>query len=181
METIEEFKKAYSITEQDVENLRSVRGLMEKHQDDFIAKFYDFILKFKDTPQFLPDKEIVSRHKEKAKWWFLTLLEGDYNEEYLRTYILPRKFEYNLIQFAKRFAFTVDLLLLFALMISAIFVLGFLGYEVYAIGTGETPVETGILKILGTLLMIWAIGELLSAEIHYHRVGKFAVTAFLTL
>jgi len=253
METIEEFKKAYSITEQDTENLTSVRGLMEKHQDDFIAKFYDFILKFKDTPQFLSDHETVMRHKEKVKWWFLTLFEGNYNEEYLRhlskvgevhvkiglpchyvnasmnfirrycmkalteefgcsthrdalinsldkiidlnldamtisyreeelrTYILPRKFEYNLIQFAKRFAFTVDLLLLFALMISSIFVLGFAGYEVYAIATGETPVETGILKILGTLLIIWAIGELLSAEIHHLRGGKFAVTAFLTL
>ena len=59
METIEEFKKAYSITEQDTENLMSVRGLMEKRQDDFISKFYDFILKFKDTPHFLPDEEVV--------------------------------------------------------------------------------------------------------------------------
>src|SRR3972149_9118200 len=253
METIEEFKKAYSITEQDIENLMSVKELMEKHQDDFIAKFYDFILKFKDTPHFLSDNEIVARHKEKVKMWFLRLFEGDYNEEYLRhlskvgevhvkiglpchyvnasmnfirrycmktlteefgcsthrdalinsvekiidlnldamtisyreeelrTYILPRKLEYNLIEFAKRFAFTVDLLLLFALMISSLFVLGFVGYEVYAIATGETPVETGILKILGTLLIIWAIGELLSAEIHHLRGGKFAVTAFLTL
>lgn len=253
MQTIEEFKNVYLITEQDIENLMSAKGLMEKHQEDFISKFYDYLLRFKDTPNFLPDEETISRHKEKVKFWFIRLFEGNYNEEYLRhlhkvgavhvkiglpchyvnasmsfvrrycfriltdefgcsthrdavvtsmdkiidlnldamtisyheeelrAYVLPRKLEYNLIEFARRFAFSVDILLLLVLMLTSLFVLGFVGYEIYSIGTGETNIETGILKILGTLLMIWAIGELLSAEIHHLRGGKFAVTAFLTL
>ena len=67
------------------------------------------------------------------------------------------------------------------LILTSVFVLGFVGYEIYGIVTGLISVETGILKILGTLLIIWAIGELMNAEIHHLKGGKFAVTAFLTL
>lgn len=253
MQTIEDFKKAYFIIEQDSENLKSVKDLAEKQKEDFISKFYDYLLRFKDASRFLPDDETVKRHKEKVKWWFVRLFEGNYNEEYLRslnkigevhvkiglpchyvnssmsfvrrycykmlteefgcskhrddiinsvdklidlnldvmtisyrevelrTYILPRKFEYNLIEFARRFAFGVDILLLFVLMLTVVFVLGFVGYEIYTIWSGEISIETGILKILGTLLIIWAIGELIGAEIQHLRGSKFAVTAFITL
>lgn len=253
METIEELKRTYQITEHDVENMISVKHLAEKQQDDFIYKFYDHLMKFKNVSDFLPDDKTVARHKDKVKEWFIHLFSGDYNEEYmrsihrigevhvkiglpghyvnssmsfvrrycyklltdefgcsrqrdtiinsvdkiidlnldlmtisyreeeLRTYLLPRKFEYNVIEFARRFAFSLDLFILFALIITSVFVLAYVGYEIYSIGTGEVSIEGGILKILGTLLIIWAIGELLNAEIHHLKGGKFAVTAFLTL
>ena len=253
MTPIEEFKKAYLITEQDIENLVSVKYLAEKNLEDFIAKFYDYLLRFKDTSKYLPDEKTVTRHKDKVKAWFLRLFEGNYNDEYLltlnkvgethvkiglpchyvnssmsfarrythklftdefgcskhrdtivssidkildlnldvltisyreeemRTFVFPPKVEYSLIKFAQKFAFSMDLFLLLVLMLSSLFVLGFVGYEVYSIATGEISVETGILKILGTLLIIWAIGELLSAEINHLKGGKFAITAFLTL
>ena len=104
-----------------------------------------------------------------------------YREQELRSYVLPRKLEYTVIEFARRFAFSLDLFLIFVLILTSVFVLGFVGYEVYSIATGMISVETGILKILGTLLIIWAIGELMNAEIHHLKGGKFAVTAFLTL
>ncbi|MDD5433847.1 MAG: protoglobin domain-containing protein [Nitrospira sp.] len=253
MESIENFKRSYSITDQDGENIRSARNLAEENQNDFISKFYDFILRFKDTSHFLPDEEVVLRHKDKVKQWFVRIFEGLYNEEYmrslykigevhvkvglpghyvnasinfvrrycfklltdelgcskqrdivmnsldkvldmnldimtisyreeeLRTHILPRRLEYGLIEFARRFAFSVDLILVFILMTAALFVLGFVCFEIYNIAIGEVTVETGILKILGTLLMIWAIGELLNAEIHHLRGGKFALNSFITL
>lgn len=253
METIEEFRKAYLIGDQDLENLFSIKTLMEKHQDEFISKFYDYILKFKDVSKYLPDEGTIARHKDRVKMWFVHLFDGNYDEEYLRRihkigeihvkiglpghyvnasmnfvrrycfkvltdeygcskqrdliansvdkildlnldvmtisyreeelrpFMLPRKIEYNVIEFARRFAFSVDLFLLFALIITSIFVLAYVGYEVYSITTGEISIEGGILKILGTLLIIWAIGELLNAEIHHLKGGKFAVTAFLTL
>lgn len=253
MENIEEFKRAYLITEQDVENLKSVKAFIEKHQDDFISKFYDFLMKFKDVSHFLPNDETVTRHKEKVRQWFVGLFDGNYNEEYLRnlyrigethvkiglpghyvnssmsfvrrylhklltdefgcsrqrdviansvdkildlnldvttisyreeefrTYMLPRRLEYNVLEFAKRFAFGIDMFLLLVLIITSLFVLAYVGYEIYTIAIGEMSIEGGILKILGTLLIIWAIGELLNAEIHHLRGGKFAVTAFLTL
>jgi len=253
MESIEEFKKAYLISDQDIEHLRSLKTLMEKHQDEFISKFYDYILKFKDVSNYLSDEETVARHKDKVKMWFVKLFDGNYDEEYirrihkvgethvriglpghyvnatmnfvrrycfklltdeygcsrqrdllansvdkildlnldlmtisyreeeLRTFILPRRLEYNVVEFARRFAFSLDLFLLFSLIITSLFVLTYLGYEVYNITIGEIGIEGGILKILGTLLIIWAIGELLNAEIHHLKGGKFAVTAFLTL
>lgn len=253
MQSMEELKKAYSLNDQDEENLRSVRELAEKHKDEFISKFYDYILRFDKAANFLTNEEVISRHKEKVTYWFLHLFSGEYTEEYLRSlyrvgevhvkvglpghyvnaslnfvrrycykllsdefgcsrqkdmvvssldkildlnldvmtisyreeelrsHVLPRKLEFGLIEFARKFAFSVDLVLIFVLMVAALFVLGFVGYEVYSIVIGEVTVETGILKILGTLLMIWAIGELLNAEIHHLRGGKFAINAFITL
>lgn len=253
METIEDIKKAYLFTDQDVENLVSIKNLMEKNREDFISKFYDYILRFKNVSHYLVDENVISKHKLKVKEWFIKLFTGDYTEEYLRSiykigeihvkiglpghyvnssisfvrrycyklltdefgcsrqrdmivnsidkildmnldimtfsyreeelrsYILPRKLEYNVIEFARRFAFTLDLFLLVVLILTSVFVLGFVGYEIYSIAIGVISIETGILKILGTLLIIWAIGELLNAEIHHLKGGKFAVTAFLTL
>ncbi len=253
METIEDIKKAYLFTEQDAENLVSIKNLMEKNREDFISKFYDYILRFKNVSHYLVDENVISKHKDKVKDWFIKLFTGNYTEEYLRSiykigeihvkiglpghyvnssmsfvrrycyklltdefgcsrqrdmivnsidkildmnldimtfsyreeelrsYILPRKLEYNVIEFARRFAFTLDLFLLVVLILTSVFVLGFVGYEIYSIATGVISIETGILKILGTLLIIWAIGELLNAEIHHLKGGKFAVTAFLTL
>lgn len=111
----------------------------------------------------------------------LDVMTVSYREQELRSYILPRKLEYTVIEFARRFAFSLDLFLIFVLILTSVFVLGFVGYEIYGIVTGLISVETGILKILGTLLIIWAIGELMNAEIHHLKGGKFAVTAFLTL
>ncbi len=253
METIEEAKKAYLFTEQDAENLLSIKNMMEENREDFISKFYDYILRFKNVSHYLPDENVIKKHKEKVMGWFIRLFDGNYNEEYLRSiykigevhvkiglpghyvnssvsfvrrycykvltdefgcsrqrdmlvnsidkildlnldimtfsyreeelrsYILPRKLEYNVIEFARRFAFTLDLFLLVVLILTSLFVLGFVGYEIYSIATGVISIETGILKILGTLLIIWAIGELLNAEIHHLKGGRFAVTAFLTL
>jgi len=253
METIEDIKTAYLFTEQDAENLVSIKNLMEKNREDFISKFYDHILRFKNVSHYLVDENVISKHKGKVKEWFITLFTGNYTEEYLRSiykigeihvkiglpghyvnssisfvrrycyklltdefgcsrqrdmlvnstdkildmnldimtfsyreeelrsYILPRKVEYNVIEFARRFAFTLDLFLLITLILASVFVLGFVCYEIYSIAIGVTSIETGILKILGTLLIIWAIGELLNTEIHHLKGGKFAVTAFLTL
>ena len=111
----------------------------------------------------------------------LDVMTMSYREQELRSYVLPRKLEYTVIEFARRFAFSLDLFLIFVLILTSVFVLGFVGYEIYGILTGLISVETGILKILGTLLIIWAIGELMNAEIHHLKGGKFAVTAFLTL
>ena len=253
METIEDIKKAYLFTEQDADNLVSIKNLMEKNREDFILKFYDHILRFKNVSHYLVDENVISKHKGKVKEWFITLFTGNYTEEYLRSiykigeihvkiglpghyvnssisfvrrycyklltdefgcsrqrdmlvnstdkildmnldimtfsyreeelrsYILPRKVEYNVIEFARRFAFTLDLFLLITLILASVFVLGFVCYEIYSIAIGVTSIETGILKILGTMLIIWAIGELLNTEIHHLKGGKFAVTAFLTL
>ena len=253
METIEDIKKAYLFTEQDADNLVSIKNLMEKNREDFILKFYDHILRFKNVSHYLVDENVISKHKGKVKEWFITLFAGNYTEEYLRSiykigeihvkiglpghyvnssisfvrrycyklltdefgcsrqrdmlvnstdkildmnldimtfsyreeelrsYILPRKVEYNVIEFARRFAFTLDLFLLITLILASVFVLGFVCYEIYSIAIGVTSIETGILKILGTMLIIWAIGELLNTEIHHLKGGKFAVTAFLTL
>ena len=81
---MEEVKKAYLFTDQDAENLISIKSLMEKNGDLFISKFYDYILRFKNVSNYLHDDDIIEKHKAKVKQWFIRLFEGNYNEEYLR-------------------------------------------------------------------------------------------------
>lgn len=126
-------------------------------------------------------RDVIINSLDKILDLNLDVMTISYREQELRSYILPRKLEYTVIEFARRFAFSLDLFLIFVLILTSVFVLGFVGYEIYGIATGLINVETGILKILGTLLIIWAIGELMNAEIHHLKGGKFAVTAFLTL
>ena len=126
-------------------------------------------------------RDVIINSLDKILDLNLDVMTISYREQELRSYILPRKLEYTVIEFARRFAFSLDLFLIFVLILTSVFVLGFVGYEIYGIVTGLISVETGILKILGTLLIIWAIGELMNAEIHHLKGGKFAVTAFLTL
>jgi len=126
-------------------------------------------------------RDVIINSLDKILDLNLDVMTISYREQEIRSYVLPRKLEYTVIEFARRFAFSLDLFLIFVLILTSVFVLGFVGYEIYGIATGLISVETGILKILGTLLIIWAIGELMNAEIHHLKGGKFAVTAFLTL
>ena len=63
----------------------------------------------------------------------------------------------------------------------AFFAVGLFGYDVYLLLSGKSPIEQGILTILGSLLILWAAIELIHEEIKHLRGGGFALEAFITL
>ena len=84
MESIEKVKAHYNFTTGDVENLKQLLPLMEKHEEEFPKEFYGHIKQFEDTPKFLKDEATIKRHQDGLKKWFVDLFSGEYGTQYLR-------------------------------------------------------------------------------------------------
>ena len=65
----------------------------------------------------------------------------------------------------------------FALLISAVIVVGLFAYDVWTVVTGT--VAGGFLNALGTLLILWTLSELINAEVRYLQGGEMRVAVFI--
>ena len=252
MESIEKIKVHYNFTTVDAANLKQLKPVMEKHKDEFPKEFYNYIKHLEDTPKFLKNEEIIKRHQEGLKEWFMNLFSGEYGTHYLRdverigyahvkiklpthyvnaamyfvrqyclrilekefctdinecrylarsvdkiidinldvitssfieeeikTYFVSERVESYLIQFANRFAYGLNLILVMGLVIMGIMVMGLFVYDVTHIFTGD--IEKGLLGTLGSLLMLWVVIELMDTEVKHLKGGKFAIKVFISV
>jgi uncharacterized membrane protein (DUF373 family) len=111
----------------------------------------------------------------------LDVFTGSYLEEEMSAYSSVSKFKLRLIGVAKRASNMTDLVLVLALMLVAPFVVGLFAYDIYLLLAGEVSIEEGILKVLGSLLILWAVSELMEEEVRHLRGEGFAIAAFLGL
>ncbi|MBI5048435.1 MAG: phosphate-starvation-inducible PsiE family protein [Deltaproteobacteria bacterium] len=252
MESIDKIKAHYNFTSGDAENLKQLKSVMEKHKGDFPKEFYNHIKHFEGTSKFLTSEEIITRHQDGLKEWFMNLFSGEYNTQYLRdierigyahvkiklpahyvnaamhfvrlyclkilekefctdmneckylaksvdkiidinldvitssfieeeikTFFLSERVESYLIQFANRFAYGLNLILVMGLVIMGIMVMGLFVYDVTHIFTGD--IEKGLLGTLGSLLMMWVVIELVDTEVKHLKGGKFAIRVFISV
>ncbi|MCX7760262.1 MAG: protoglobin domain-containing protein [Hydrogenothermaceae bacterium] len=251
IENIEQLKKDYEFDESDIDRIVKLKPIMEKYQTEFIDRFYKFIFKFPEAQRYLKNEEIIKRHREKVKGWFLDLFSGSYGIEYflklnrigqvhvniglpthyvnasfnfvrrfiiekidmeiedrkernmyvasvgklldmnldmltmayreeeLSKYAVMSPLEKKLFSFARKFADFIDLSILSALVIVAIFVVGLFFYDIYKLLFNIVPFEEAIVATLGSLLILWAVGELMNEEIKHFRGGGFALYAFI--
>jgi len=253
IENIEQIKKDFDFTQEDVERIKKLKPILEKYPDEFISRFYFFISRFPDYNQFLKNEDLFKRHKSELKNWFLDLFSGNYDENYfsrlykigevhvniglpthyvnaafnfVRRFIIEKidaeiqdrnernlyvtsigklidinldvltlayrekelikygalsKYTRILFVFAKRFSEIIDFVILGALVIVALFVFVLFGYDIYKILFNIIPFEEGIIILLGTLLILWAVGELMNEEIKHFKGGGFAITIFVSI
>ncbi len=109
----------------------------------------------------------------------LDILTVSYREEELSKYAEMTKAEKIIFSLAKKFSNLIDLFILIALVIVALSVFFLFGYDLYKLVYNVVELEEGILAILGSLLILWAIGELMSEELRHLKGGKFAITVFV--
>jgi hypothetical protein len=253
IENIEQIKKDFDFTQEDVERIKKLKPILEKYLDEFISKFYFFISRFPDYNQFLKNEDMIMKHKSELKNWFLDLFSGNYDENYfsrlykigevhvkiglpthyvnaafnfVRRFIIEKidaeiqdrkernlyvasigklldinldvltlayreeelikygalsKYTSILFIFAKRFSEIIDFFILGALVVVALFVFVLFGYDIYKILFNIIPFEEGIIILLGTLLILWAVGELMNEEIKHFKGGGFAITIFVSI
>jgi uncharacterized membrane protein (DUF373 family) len=253
IENIEQIKKDFDFTHEDVERIKKLKPILEKYLDEFISRFYFFISKFPDYNQFLKNEDMIMRHKLELKNWFLDLFSGNYDESYfsklykigeahvkiglpthyvnaafnfIRRFIIEKidaeiqdrnernlyvasigklldinldvltlayreeelirygalsKYAKILFVFAKRFSEIIDFAILGALVIVALFVFVLFGYDIYKVLFNIIPFEEGIVALLGSLLMLWAVAELMNEEIKHFKGAGFAITVFVSI
>lgn len=108
----------------------------------------------------------------------LDIFTSSYIEEE-KKFFLSQKVESHLIQLVNRFAYGLNLILVFGLVILGLIVLGLFGYDLFQIRHGD--VEKVALSILGTLLMFWLVIMLMRTEIRQLRGAKFSIKVFLNV
>jgi uncharacterized membrane protein (DUF373 family) len=109
----------------------------------------------------------------------LSVMTSSYQEEKFKKVFVSYKAEEYLVHMAERLMHGMNLLLTIGLLALAIGVASLLGHDIYNAIT--TNLEYGVIRSLGSLLMLWMMVELLNTEINHLRGGKFHVRIFVEL
>jgi uncharacterized membrane protein (DUF373 family) len=109
----------------------------------------------------------------------LDILTSSYREEELKKVFLSHRVESLLIRSAERIMHGLNLILMVGLVFMAVGVVTLLGADiVYAL---TTNLENGVIKALGSLLILWMMIELLHTQVQNLRGGRFHVRVFVEL
>lgn len=84
MVTIDELKRHYLFTDEDAEQLKSLKPLMEEHKKSITDALYDHLLGIPETAEFLMDDAVLQRLKLSQQAWLVDLFSGQYDNHYLR-------------------------------------------------------------------------------------------------
>ena len=109
----------------------------------------------------------------------LDVLTSSYIQEEKNIYFLSKKAESKLIEFAKRFSYGLNLVLVMGLVALGIMVLGLFAYDLTHIFAGN--IEKGLLGTLGSLLMLWVVIELVDTEVEHLKGAKFSIKVFVSV
>ncbi len=109
----------------------------------------------------------------------LSVMSNSYQEEKFKKVFISQSFETRLIQWAERLLHGLNFVLMFGLLAMGVGVVILLGADIYGAFVGKF--DHGIIKALGSLLILWMMIELLHTEIDHLRGGKFHVRIFVEL
>jgi uncharacterized membrane protein (DUF373 family) len=109
----------------------------------------------------------------------LDVMTSSYREAELKKVFLSHRLEYWLVRWAERLMHGLNLLLMLGLVVLAAGVAGLLASDIlYAL---QETLETGVIKALGSLLILWMMIELLHTQVEHLRGGRFRVQVFVEL
>ncbi len=80
---IERVKENYNFTNWDEKVLMRMAPIMEAHADEFVGAFYEKAMKFKNATKYLKSEDIISKHRDAMRNWFLRLFNGPFDDDYL--------------------------------------------------------------------------------------------------
>lgn len=109
----------------------------------------------------------------------LDIITSSYREAELRKVFLSYKAESWMIQWSERLMHGLNLILMLSLLVMALGIVALLGSDVYHALTAD--LQTGVIKALGSLLILWMMIELFHTQVAVLRGGKFSVRVFLEL
>lgn len=109
----------------------------------------------------------------------LDVFTSSYMEEEKRVAFLSHRVESYLIQFAGRFSYGLNLMLVMGLVGMGVMVMWLFVYDLTHIYQGD--IEKGLLSTLGSLLMLWVVIELMDTEVRHLKGKKFAIKVFISV
>jgi uncharacterized membrane protein (DUF373 family) len=109
----------------------------------------------------------------------LDVMLSSYREEELKRYLALGKYQKTLIEGIRRISYGFDIFIVLALLISGLFLVSWIVYEMFLVLEGRTPLEKGVLSLMGTVLILYAVSELLSGEINRLKGGVLSLKVFV--
>ena len=109
----------------------------------------------------------------------LDVLTSSYIQEEINFYFVSKKTEGKLINFAKRFSYGLNLVLVLGLVALGVIVLVLFAVDISQIFYGD--LEKGLLATLGALLMLWVVIELVDKEVEHLHGAKFSIKVFVAV
>ena len=109
----------------------------------------------------------------------LDIMTSSYRDAELKNVFLSKRVEFYLVRWAERALHGLNLVLMIGLVLMALGVTGLLVSDVvFAL---RESLETGMIKALGSLLILWMMVELLHTQVEHLRGGHFHVLVFVEL
>ena len=109
----------------------------------------------------------------------LDILTISYREAEMKKIFVSQRLESALLSLSERLLHGLNLVLTLGLLAMALGVVALFGQDLVQAFSGE--VERGVIKALGSLLILWMMIELLQAEIEHLKGGRFHLKIFIEL
>jgi uncharacterized membrane protein (DUF373 family) len=109
----------------------------------------------------------------------LDVMTSSYREAELKKVFVSHRVESVIIRWSERLLHGLNLVLMIGLLTMAVGVASLLAHDVVYAFT--TSLETGVIKALGSLLILWMMIELLHTQVEHLRGGRFHVRIFVEL
>ncbi len=109
----------------------------------------------------------------------LDVITSSYREEELKQVFVSKRVESALIRWSERLIHGLNLILMIGLLVMAVGIASLLGTDIYY--AFSENLENGVIKALGSLLILWMLIELLHTQVRNLRGGKFRARVFVEL
>ena len=109
----------------------------------------------------------------------LDVMTSSYRDAELKKVFVSHRVESVIIRWSERLLHGLNLVLMIGLLTMALGVASLLAQDVVYAFT--TSLETGVIKALGSLLILWMMIELLHTQVEHLRGGRFHVRIFVEL
>ncbi|SNZ11610.1 protoglobin domain-containing protein [Hydrogenobacter hydrogenophilus] len=109
----------------------------------------------------------------------LDVMINSFREEELRLYLASGKYQRLLIENIRRVSWFFDTFIILTLAVVGVFLIFWIVYEIWLVSVGSLPLERGGLSILGSVLVLYAISELLTEEVKHIRGSALSIKVFV--
>ncbi|MFZ8785633.1 protoglobin domain-containing protein [Thermocrinis sp.] len=109
----------------------------------------------------------------------LDVMINSFRKEELGLHDSMGKYQKILIENIKRISWFFDFFIVLTLAVVGLFLIVWIIYEIWLILTGVLPLERGGLSVLGSILILYAISELLSEEIKHIKGSALSLKVFV--
>jgi len=126
-----------------------------------------------------PKREALMETLNKVLDISLDVMTSSYREAEFKKVFISQRVEFWMVKWAERLMHGLNLILMVGLVAMAVGVACLLGTDLFYALTGS--LEDGVIKALGSILILWMMMELLHTQVEQLKGGKFHVRIFVDL